>query len=249
MRIKFIIYFVIAISLLLLGRIYFLSIKSNTYYEHLSQQNYIKRIYNISPRGAIKDRNGIHLAVNYIGFKLLVKPHYRNKRKIEKIEEICKTIEQYLPNYKAEELLKKYRQSDSPYKHSYVSIIDWISYDDFFKFYSIFNLNKDIKIEIASKRHYPYKEIAGHILGYVNRTNKADIKKDKKAKYYNIQGKSGLEKFYNKQLQGELGYKDVKVNSLYQEVEILKQVMPTKNNDITTTIDIRLQKIYPSIDG
>ena len=242
MRIKMIIYFVMAISLLLLGRVYFLSIKSNAYYEHLSQQNYIKRIYEVSPRGAIKDRNGVHLAVNYIGFKLSVKPHFRSKRKIKKIEEICQTIEKYLPSYKAKKLLKKYKQNDSPYKHSYVSIIDWISYDDFFKFYSIFNLNEEIIIEVAAKRHYPYKEIAGHILGYVNRTNQSDTKKNKNAKYYNIKGKSGLEKFYNKQLQGGLGYRDVKVNSLYQEVELLKHIKPTKNNDITTTIDIRLQK-------
>ncbi|MCK5111104.1 MAG: penicillin-binding protein 2 [Arcobacteraceae bacterium] len=242
MRVKFIIYFVLAISMLLLGRVYFLSIKSNSYYEQLSKQNYIKRFYETSVRGLIKDRNGKYLAVNHLGFSILIKPHLRNYKNTLELEKTCKTIEKYFPNYKYEKLLKKYKQNDSAYKHEFVTVVDWIAYDDFFKFYSIFNLNKNIKIKAASKRHYPYKDVAGHIIGYVNKTTKKDIIKDENAKYYNKKGKSGLEQFYNDKLRGTLGYRDVKVNSLYKEVELLNELKPSQNNDITTTIDIDLQQ-------
>jgi penicillin-binding protein 2 len=250
MRIKYIIYFVIAISLLLLSRVYFLSIKSNSYYEQLSKQNYIKRSYQISQRGAIRDRNGKYLAVNHLGFSILVKPHMRSKNNIQKVKKICQDIEKYFPHFKAEKLFKKYKQNDSPYKHEFISVVDWISYDDFFKFYTIFNSYENIKIKTASKRHYPYKDIAGHIIGYVNKTNQADINKDKDAKYYPTKGKSGLEWFYDKKLRGTLGFKDIKVNSLYQEIKILNKQLPSLNNDITTTIDIELQKyIHQLMDG
>ncbi len=241
MRLKFIIYFVIAITILLLGRVYFLSIKSNSYYEQLSQQNYIKKVYLTSQRGAIKDRNGKYLAVNNLGFRILVKPHMRNSKNIKKLKQICTNIEQYFPKYKAKKLLKRYKRSDSPYRHEYVSIVDWISYDDFFKYYTIFNSYKDVEIQTSSQRYYPYKDVAGHIIGYVNKTNKKDIKKDKNAKYYHAKGKSGLESFYDKRLRGTLGYKNIKVNSLYKEVEVLKEVLPSVQNDIVTTIDIELQ--------
>ncbi len=242
MRIKYIIYFIVLLSVLLLGRVYFLSIKSNSYYEELSKQNYIKRIYEPSVRGLIKDRNGKYLAINHLGFSILIKPHLRSIKNIQKVEELCKMIVKYFPKQNYKKLLKKYKHNDSPYNHQYVQVVDWIAYDDFFKFYSIFNSKQNIKIVTASKRHYPYKDVAGHILGYVNKTSLKDIKKDKIAKYYDRKGKSGLEQFYNKQLRGTLGYRDVKVNSLYQEVEVLNKVEATQTNNITTTIDIELQQ-------
>ena len=242
MRVKYIIYFVLGISLLLLGRVYFLSIKSNSYYEQLSKQNYIKKTHLTSQRGAIKDRNGKYLAVNHLGFSIYIKPHLRSTKSIKSVEKLCQTIEKYFPEFKAKKLLKKYKQNDSPYKHDYVQVVDWIAYDDFFKYYAIFNTYKNIQIKTSAKRFYPYGDVAGHIIGYVNKTNKSDIRKDKNAKHYNIKGKSGLESFYNEQLRGTLGYKEVKVNSLYKEIEVLKKVLPSTNNDITTTIDIELQK-------
>ena len=242
MRIKFIIYFIVAISLLLLGRVYFLSIKSNSYYEQLSKQNYIKRIYTTSVRGSIKDRNGKYLAVNHLGFSISIKPHLRNKKNIKEVEALCLKIQKYFPKYDYKKLLKKYKQIDSPYKHTFVKVVDWIAYDDFFKFYTLLNTNKNIKIETSSKRFYPYGYVAGHVIGYVSKTNKKDIKKDKNTKYYNIKGKSGLERFYDKQLRGTLGYRDVQVNSLYKETKLLKEVLPSKHNDITTTLDIDLQQ-------
>ncbi len=242
MRIRIIIYFVLAISILLLGRVYFLSIKSNNYYEGLSKQNYIKRIYETAPRGLIKDRNGKYLAVNHLGFSILIKPHLKSRKNILKVEKICKTIKQYFPDKNYKKLLKKYKQNDSAYKHEFVSVVDWIAYDDFFKFYSIFNSNEDIEIKTASRRYYPYKDVAGHIIGYINKTTKKDIIKDENAKYYNKKGKSGLEQYYNNKLRGTLGYRDVKVNSLYKEVELLNEIKPSTNNDITTTIDIDLQQ-------
>ena len=198
MRVKYIIYFIVALSLLLLGRVYFLSIKSNSYYEQLSKQNYIKRFYETSVRGMIKDRNGKPLAINHLGFSISIKPHLRSKKNIKRVEQICEMIEKHFPKLSAKKLLKEYKRNDSPYRHEFIKVVDWIAYDDFFKYYFTFNSNEDLKIQTASKRFYPHKEVAGHILGYVNKTTKSDIKKDESNKYYSTAGKSGLEKFYDK---------------------------------------------------
>ena len=53
MRLKLIIGFIFVIVALLLGRVYYLSIQSNEYYEKLSKKNYIKRFYTTSSRGSI----------------------------------------------------------------------------------------------------------------------------------------------------------------------------------------------------
>jgi len=240
MRLKIILYFMISICLLLLFRVYSLSIKSNVYYEELAQRNYIKTIYSTAPRGAILDRNGVYLAINKIGFSITVKPHLR-RRDQDQLNKIFILIHKYFPQYSIKKLYKKYRKADSVYNHDYISIVDYIPYDEFFKYYSIFNSNENIKIVSATKRNYPFKDIAGHIIGYTGKINQKDIKNDPTQRYYHITGRSGLEKYYNKQLQGTLGVKTVKVNSRYEIIDVLDETEPVSKN-IITTIDIRLQQ-------
>jgi len=248
MRLKFIIYFVLAVCLLLLGRVYFLSIKSNTYYEELSKKNYIKTNYTTAPRGSILDRNGKYLAINKIGFSITIKPHMRKSKYMNDLMESLKLINKYFPNYKVDDLFKKYKKEDSAYKHDYISVVNYIPYYDFFKYYSIFNSTKYIKIKSASKRYYPYKDVGAHILGYTGRVNKKDIRKDENQKHYSTTGRSGLEKYYNSTLQGSLAKKTVKVNAYYKVVETLEE-STAKSNDIHTTIDIELQKYIHEIFG
>ncbi len=240
MRVKLIIYFVILVCLLLLIRVYSLSIKSNTYYEELSKKNYIKTKYEVAPRGAILDRNGKILAQNKIGFAILIKPHMRKIKYKKDLERILHKINKYFPKYTYEKLYKEYRKNDSVYKHDYITVVDHIGYDEFFPHYSQFSTNEFVQIKSSGKRYYPYKDIAAHVLGYTGKVNKKDILKNKDEIHYKSIGRSGLERYYNKVLQGTLGKKTVKVNAYYKVVEELDEVK-SKSNDIKTTIDIELQ--------
>lgn len=249
-RLKLIISFITFIMIILLVRVYSLSIKSNEYYEHLSVQNYVKRIYTKPIRGIIKDRNGVPLAINNLGFSIEVRPHLESTRTIKRLEAVCELIASQFPDkFTKEELLEKYKKNNSPYKHDNVQLIEFISYDEFFPKYVVLNGNSDLKIDTATKRFYPYKNVGAHVLGYTGRAGTKDIKNDITVKYTNILGKSGLEKFYNDKLQGSLGYRDVKVNALNEEIEIQKEILPSTNNDIETTIDIRLQKYVHDLFG
>jgi len=246
MRLQFIIYFIIGICVLILLRVYSLSIKSNEYYEELSTKNYIKTQYSAAPRGAILDRNGEYLALNEIGFAITVKPHMRRSKTKDELENIFHLIEKYFPQYTYEKLNKIYRGLDSPYKHENIVLVDYIAYDEFFKYYTIFNSNEYIDIQSATKRFYPYKDVGGHFVGYTGRITAKDIQKEENQKYYEIIGRSGLEKYYNEELQGTLGKKELKVNAVYKEIETLSKTTPQSHN-IYTTVDIRLQKYIHSM--
>ena len=106
-RVQFIMIFITIISLTLLARVYFLSIKSNTYYEELSKQNYIKRVYKVPSRGIIEDRNNVALAINNLGFSITIKPHLRSKKNKEILIKVCETIIKHFPKFKKEDLIKK----------------------------------------------------------------------------------------------------------------------------------------------
>ncbi len=241
MRLRLIFIFIGVITLLLLGRVYYLSIKSNSYYEELSKQNYIKKFYITPSRGAIIDRNGKYLAINKVGFSINLKPHLRSKEKFKAVENVAKLIVKHFPQFDYEKLLKQYKQQDSPYRHELIKLVEYISYDDFFKYYAIFNSNENVEIESATIREYLYNDVAAHILGYMGKTTVKDIKNDPTSKYFDKSGRSGIEKYYDETLRGKLGYQEVQVNSLYQKLKVLNEVK-AQRHDIELTIDIELQK-------
>ena len=69
------------------------------------------------------------------------------------------------------------------------------------------------------KRFYPYGETLTHSLGYMGKINQQDVilleEQEKTARYAATQniGKLGIEKFYEDQLHGEVGYEEVEVNN------------------------------------
>ncbi|RVZ15124.1 penicillin-binding protein 2, partial [Helicobacter pylori] len=68
------------------------------------------------------------------------------------------------------------------------------------------------------------------------------LKDDEENQYSQIVGKTGIEKEYNKLLQGKVGYKIMRVNALNQELATLEVVPPSTNNHLQLSLDKRLQK-------
>ena len=246
-RLTLVFLIILGILLTLLSRVYFLSIKSNTYYEELSKNNYIKRVNKIPIRGIIEDRNGEKLAINEMGFSISVKPHLSSTKNKEKLENIIDSIIKYFPQFEKEKLIREYKKEDSSYNHDFIKIIDYISYEEFLPKYTVLSLKEDLKIEFSTKRAYPQKELASHIIGYVGKASKNDMSNNELSLYNGIIGKNGLEKFYNSKLQGSMGYKDVKVNALNKEIEILDEKEASVDNNIRISLDVKLQKYIQDI--
>jgi penicillin-binding protein 2 len=242
MRIKIIIAIFSVIWLGLLVRIFYLSIQSNNYYESLADKNSIKVEKIIPIRGEIVDINNKPLAINKLGFKIKIKPHLNRKTSKKDLEKIIDDIATLLPSASKEKMLKEYIQKDSYYNHHFIEVLPFVSYKEIMPVYSKLNLHEDIKILPAPLRHYPYKEVAAHLIGYVAKANDKDIKKDKSLFFIGHVGKSGVEEQYNKELKGHFGIKKVKVSAHNEEIEILEQVEPLDNITLKLTIDIRLQE-------
>ncbi len=245
-RIKFIIIFFILFWILLISRIYFISIKSNRYYDELAKRNIIKTEYLTPPRGMIVDRNGVNLAVNKLGFSIYLIPHLTKKSKKEQLKKDINYLFQYFPNLKKEKIYKTYKRADTPYNHKPIQIVKFIKYNDLISKYVSFLSNKDFSIKPNSKRYYPFGNTASHIIGYVAKATTKDIEQSSVAKFTKTSGKNGIEKYYNTLLEGELGYKKIKVTALNQEVSLLEKKRPTSKN-IALSIDIKFQKYLENI--
>ncbi len=238
MRYKIVFFVIFFIFILLLSKVYYLSIKSNSYFEALAKQNMIKKEYIVPIRGEIFDRKGKPLAVNNVGFKLTLAPHLGKKR----LETLLKEVVKNFPDQNITKLYRRYKKRDSFYNHDFIEIIPFIEYDSMLGRFAELRFEKELKIEPSFKRYYPHKDLASHVLGYVSKTNKKEAKRDLTAKIIGITGKTGIEKFYNSYLEGKIGYKKVKVSAYNEELGILEKKEPVQNRDLYLTIDIELQK-------
>jgi penicillin-binding protein 2 len=208
----------------------------------LASQNFIKEEFYTTSRGEIRDRNGVELAVNRLGFSLYLLPHLKNEKLDKSVENIVKN----LPSLDKEKLIKRYKTKNSPYNHRPIEIAEFVPYNEIISKFVILKRDKDLIIEATSKRFYPQGEYLSHVIGYVSKANQKELNASKVTKLTQIVGKSGLERFYNRVLEGTLGERVLKVTALNQTLEILSDIKP-KSSDITITVDANLQKYISSL--
>jgi penicillin-binding protein 2 len=255
MRFTIIITLFVLFWMTLIFQIYQISIKSNSNYERQAQSNVEKKYFMKPIRGEILDRNGKLLAVNDIGFSIKVAPHLKKDGKI--LNSTLDSIVKEFPDLNRTKLFKKYKKVDSFYNHRFIPIVDFISYDDMIGAYPKLTINKYLKIESETKRLYPAGSMATHVVGYVGRSNEKENIYDREknaietkddgsligvVETVGVVGKSGLEKYYNKVLQGELGYRIVKVTATNKEVAEIERKEPIEDQNLILHLDLDLQK-------
>lgn len=241
MKTKLIIFFFVSTWLALSVRVFMLSINSHSHYTKLSIQNTIKYERIAPVRGEILDNNNRPIAINKLGFRLQLAPHLTSKKNIKILHGELQVLKQLLPSLDVNKMLKNYKKKESFYNHNYIDIVHFITYDEILPVYSILNLRENIKIIPAPKRYYPYKNIAAHMIGYVSRSNKKEIDKDKQLGLIGYAGKTGIEKYYNSYLQGKSGIRKIQVNASNQEVAELSYAKADEDKKLKLTLDMELQ--------
>ncbi len=103
---------------------------------------------------------------------------------------------------------------------------------------------KDKDIAVDSLREYPYGQAMAHVLGYIGQVSEVDLKSVKYASAdpNDFVGKSGIEEEYEPELSGKNGKQLVEVDALGRLARSLGQTDPVAGENITLTIDARLQQ-------
>jgi len=247
-RIKIVLAIFISVWIALLVRVYYISIKSNAYYEEIAKQNAVK-VDDLAPlRGVILDRNLNPLSVNRLGFSIGIKPRLSLKASRDILDEEIAFLSSILPDFSVKELSKEYLKADSAYNHDFVEVIPFIPYDKLIPQFAKIAQHDNLMIKITSKRHYPYGTLASHVIGYVGKSNTQDVAEDETAKLVGFSGKTGIEKFYNTVLQGIKGEKKTKVTAFNQIIEQVSKTLP-QSNDLILSLDLDLQRYIAELFG
>jgi|TARA_B100000446_G_scaffold151687_1_gene146587 penicillin-binding protein 2 len=230
--------FIFALLSLLAGRMAYLQVVLHDKYQDLSENNRIQ-LRPVAPnRGLIYDRNGILLAENIPSYSLtLIK---------ERVNDIDETLD-YLKNLidiserDEEQFRKRLKYSRRPYQ----PVVVKHKLDE--KEIAQIMVNRyylpGIDVEARLVRHYPEGETSVHALGYVGRINEREEERLDKKQYSATKhvGKLGIERRYETELHGQVGYQKVETNARGRILRVIEQEDPIPGKDLVLHLDQRLQ--------
>ncbi|MGR8933030.1 MAG: penicillin-binding protein 2 [Gammaproteobacteria bacterium] len=237
--------FMLLLSAGLAVRLAYLQIVGHEHYASLAQDNRIK-ISPIAPtRGVIYDRRGRVLAENIPTFSLELIP--------EQIDDLNDTLKrlQVLLNISDETIAQFHQQRRRNRSFTGTPLLLHLSEEDVAKFASARPFYPGVDIYASLVRHYPYGELAAHVVGYVGRINEEELKTLPQEEYRGTHyvGKIGIEKSYEAQLHGHAGYTEIETNAMSRPVNTLREVAPAGGANIYLNLDIDLQKTaYEALD-
>lgn len=235
----------------LFSNLYYLQVLSYHDYQTRSNENRLKIVPVVPSRGIIYDRNHVVLADNRPVYHLVLYP----SRDIKTLDEIMQLNKLLSLDLSTREIEALNRESFTRKKFSGIEISDMLSEKQIAQFSVNSHRFPNVQIEASLKRYYPFADIATHAVGYVSRINQRDVEAltaagtiDNYAGSNEI-GKLGIEKYYENELHGKTGAKEVEVNSHGQVMRTINHNPPKPGNDITLSIDIRLQYYIQEIMG
>ena len=230
---------VVLMSLGLLGRIAYLQILQHEKYQDLAQQNRVQQQPVAPPRGLLYDRKGRLIASNQpVKNLVLVKERIADMKATlnvlrtlvdlsdEEIERFEKRLEQRRRPFQGVTLRSKLSEQD----------VAAISVDS----YRLPGV--EIRAELA--RYYPYGDLFTHAIGYVGRLNEKELEKVDAKNYAATEyhGKLGVERFYEKDLHGQVGMREIEANASGRVMGVLTQQDPVPGIDLTLHLDVDIQK-------
>ncbi len=221
---------------LIVAALLYMQVIRGEYYHEQSVNNRIRIVPVDAPRGRIIDCSGVVLADNRSSFNIVVIP-----QDIESAGDLFTFVGKLLnKDPKAIERLFRHRRI-TPFDP--VLIAEDISRDVVIAVEENRFQYPGLEVEESFERLYPFHEASAHVVGYVGRIDPtaADVMGEYGYTLLSVVGKTGVEQFYENELQGTAGGKQIEVNSRGRQVRLLSTKEPVKGNDIVLTIDQRVQ--------
>src|SRR5215831_3659060 len=247
-RISFIGYVIVAALLVLAFGFWNMQIVQVSYYQQRADQNRVREIPLLAPRGRIYDREHRVLADNRPSYNIILirenSPHTIEQTagmlssgismsKDEVLDSITRAIKRHIPKFRPIILKEDVSVGDIAYVKAHRYELP------------------EIAVELQPRRRYFEGQLAAHALGYVGEVTETELTTPEFVNFKSGDqvGKTGLEREYNNLLVGQDGFKRVIVNSFGREMGQLEEQAYVAGNDLVTTIDLDLQRAAEDMVG
>lgn len=225
------------LTLVLIGRIWYLQVYQHQRFDVLSKDNRVRLIPEPPVRGQIYDRKGKVLAENIPVFTLEILP-----LEVPDMDQLLDDLTKIIQVSPSE--IDKFK-TQTRVRPDFESQILKVSLTEEEVARFVVNQHRFIgaHVEARLQRHYPYGGELVHVLGYVGRINRQEADSIDATAYKGTEyiGKLGIEAMYEDDLLGEVGFKQVETNAHGRIVRTLDRNPPVSGEDIHLNIDAELQ--------
>ncbi|HLX30894.1 MAG TPA: penicillin-binding protein 2 [Casimicrobiaceae bacterium] len=233
----------------LFARFFYLQIVQHAHFETLAESNRIAIVPVAPNRGVITDRNGVVLAQSYSAYTLEITPS-RIANLNETIDRLAQIVDVEPRDRKRfKKLLEESKDFES------LPIRTKLTDEEVARFAVNRYRFPGVDIKARLFRQYPFGEVASHVIGYIGRITDKDNERiaswDETANYKGSDyiGKAGVELSYERELHGTTGVEEVEVDANGRAVRTLKRTPPIAGNNVTLSLDIRLQQVAETAFG
>jgi len=226
-------------TLILLVRLVYLQVVDYEHYQTLSKNNRVNLVAVPPTRGLIFDRNGVVLAENLPSFTLEII--------VEKNVDLAATLNKLkkIINITAEDIAQfdKLRQRRASFKP--IPLRYQLSQQEVARFSVRQHQFPGVDVHARLLRHYPLGELAVHAIGYVGRINESEQQVLDQSNYSATShiGKTGVEKYYEKVLHGQVGVREVETNAQGRILRVLSETAPVPGKNLYLNLDINVQAV------
>ena len=233
----------------LVARMFYLQVMKHDYFHTLAEANRISVVPVVPNRGIITDRNGVVLAANYSAYTLRVMPS-----KIKNLDAAFDSLAGIVDIQPRDRRRFKRLLEDSKSFES-LPIRNRLSDEEIARFAVNRFRFPGFEISAGLFRNYPFGEVASHAIGHIGRINDADLKRieanNLTVNYKGTDhiGKLGVEGSFEAELHGTTGSEQVEVDSGGRAMRSLAKSESIAGNNLTLTLDIKLQKIAEAAFG
>lgn len=221
----------------LFARLIYLQVYEHHNFTLKSDKNHYRLEPILPKRGLIYDRNHIVIAENIPAHKLEITPA-KSKNLNFSLEKLAKLLD-----IEPETIQQFKKQATYGNPNNPIPLKMSLSEMEIAKFYLERYNYPEAKITSYLKRLYPFKDLTTASLGYVARLSQPPEGKEDSLFYQinPIMGAAGIEKSYEKDLRGEIGYRKVEVDAKGNKYHssIIKE--PKQGSNLTLSLDMRLQ--------
>jgi len=240
-------YATVGLFLFLLSGYWDLQVSNPEIYSERAEENRIKALPVLAPRGRILDRDGRVIVDNHASFSLILSREDLQPNHL-------RTIADGL-NLDFDELAERVARFDATHpKYEPVIIKEELTPGElaFVEAHRGAGGYPDMELIPAQRRLYPRDKLAAHVVGYIGEVSDDELNQLEFVRYRqgDVIGKAGIERQYNSTLMGTDGQRRAVVDSRGREQRVIgiKEAVPGK--DLRLTIDLDLQAVAElAMDG
>jgi penicillin-binding protein 2 len=237
-RLNMMLGFLIICAFILVFRLAYLQISQYKRFQTLSLKNQMSIIPIEPTRGIIVDRNGVLLAENVAVYALEITPE-----RVKNLKLTLSQLQEMIPSISEDDIEQFYRLKKQNRAFTPLPLKIKLSEEEVARFAVNQYRFPGVNISAQLMRHYPLGEISAHIIGHVGRINMQELQQLDSANYRatNFVGKSGIERYYEDSLHGQVGYKEVETDVSGRVLRTLSKENPKSGKKLVLSIDARIQ--------